>query len=304
MGYGSWSSTDWTSYASTTKTKSVDSIYTSRTIHTDLDPKGITFRESCDSDDHPLSTPLILGLDVTGSMGSVLEIAAKKFGTLMEEILDRKPITDPQILSLGIGDVEMGDRYPLQPTQFEVDMKCVDQLNKIYFERGGGGNSSESYHLAWYFAAMKTRCDSMIKRNKKGYLFTVGDEEPPSTLTASQLTRVFGEGESDLSIRDVLTMAERSWHVFHVIVKQGSHVRYRGIDAVMRPWQELLGQRAIQLDDINDLPEVIVSAIQINEGADKDAVVKSWSGNTSLVVSNAIGGLTAAEDVSSELVRL
>ena len=34
----------------------------------------------------------------------------------------------------------------------------------------------ESYELALYFAAYKTSCDAWEKRQKKGYLFTLGDE--------------------------------------------------------------------------------------------------------------------------------
>ncbi len=304
MGSSSWDSGAWRSYASTVKTKTASAIYTSRTMDPDLDPKNIKLRESCDSDAHPASTPLILGLDVTGSMDPVLEVAVKKFGTLMEEIIDRTPITDPQIMSMGIGDVTCDDA-PLQVTQFETDLLCVDQLAKVYLERGGGGNNSESYFLPWYFAATRTNCDSMIKRNKKGYLFTVGDEQPPHTLNVNEIERVFGDAaQANLSIEELLTMVERSWNVFHIIVKQGNHIRYHGLDSVVQPWRKLLGQRVIILDDINALPEVVVSTIQVNEGEDKSKVASSWSGTTAVAVSNAISNLPAGTKVTDDLVVL
>jgi len=43
------------------------------------------------------------------------------------------------------------------------------------------------------------------------------------------------------------------------------------------------------------MAEVIISAIEVAVGRDKDAVAKSWSGSTSLVVSRAIAGLTVAD---------
>ena len=38
-----------------------------------------------------------------------------------------------------------------------------------------------------YFAAMHTKIDSFIKRGKKGYLFTIGDEPVPGDLTKEQI---------------------------------------------------------------------------------------------------------------------
>ena len=49
-----------------------------------------------------------------------------------------------------------------------------------------------------------------------------------------------------------------------------------------------MGQRVIWLEDHTKLSETIVSIIEVIGGRDKDDVVKSWSGDTSLVVANAI----------------
>jgi len=51
--------------------KATHDIYTSRTIDPYLDPLGVKLRESRDSADNPRSTPIIIGLDVTGSMGII-----------------------------------------------------------------------------------------------------------------------------------------------------------------------------------------------------------------------------------------
>lgn len=65
-------------------------------------------------------------------------------------------------------------------------------FTKIYFEKGGGGNDCESYTLPWWFAAMHTKCDNYIKRGKKGFLFTIGDECPPEDLSSYEIERVLG----------------------------------------------------------------------------------------------------------------
>ena len=175
MGSDRWEPKDWKSYSTDRLVgKTTESIYSSRSIDTDLDPINIKIRESCDSNLNPKSTALIVAEDVTGSMSRVLDATIRGLGTLVTEIYDRKPISDPHMMFMGVGDVEAGDRAPLQVTQFEADIRIAEQLQKLYLEQGGGGNTYESYSLAWYFAATRTAIDCFTKRGKKGYLFTVG----------------------------------------------------------------------------------------------------------------------------------
>ena len=68
-------------------------------------------------------------------------------------------------------------------------------------------------------------------------------------------------------------------------------------------WTELLGQRVIGLSDHTKLAEVIVSAIEVNEGRDRDRVVKSWSKQTALVVQRAVGALGPARSGNTGVVR-
>lgn len=302
MGSGRWSDSDWASY-STTHVKSartVDDIYKSRGLATELDPSGVKIRESCDSEDNPNSNAIIVALDVTGSMGMVLDTVAREgLSTLATEIYDRKPITDPHIMFMGIGDCHAHDRAPLQITQFEADIRIAEQLTKLYLERGGGGNDYESYALAWYFAAMHTRIDCFEKRQKKGYLFTIGDEEPTPYLSAADIERVLGykPQQDRFSTQDLYTMASRYYNVYHLMVEEGSHFR-TDPDGVVRAWTDVLGQNAIRLADHTKVAEVIVSIIQVAEGADNKDVSASWDGSTGLVVAKAINGLakTAVDD--------
>ena len=168
MGSGTFTSRDWSSYTTSrgyTAKSTVSDMYKAASVKSSMEPVGINYRESCDSDEHPNSTPIILGLDVTGSMGSVLETVSKKLNTLIMEIYDRKPVKDPQIMIMAFGDVEC-DRHPLQVSQFESDIRIAEQLNDVYFERGGGGNDGESYTLPWYFAARHTKIDLQLETNR------------------------------------------------------------------------------------------------------------------------------------------
>ena len=292
MGGGRWDSGSWSSYTRSYSSKKTTEIYSSRKLDLDLDPKGIKIRESRDSKDNPNSNAIIIGLDVTGSMSSVLDAMARTgLNALVTNIYDRKPVSDPHIMCMGIGDVEY-DRAPLQVTQFEADIRIAQQLEKLYLEQGGGGNSYESYIFAWYFAAMHTSIDCFEKRNKKGYLFTIGDEEPTPKLAMDAIRKVMGEGpQVDLTDQDLFTMASRQYDIFHVMVEEGSHFRSHG-DRVVDKWTKLLGQRAVRLSDHTKFAETVVSLIQVNEGVNRDDVIKSWDGTTSLVVGKALESMS------------
>ncbi|TFH07296.1 MAG: hypothetical protein E4H14_08835 [Candidatus Thorarchaeota archaeon] len=280
MGMGRWDDSSRVAYKSladtATKARSATEYFTNRDVHKALNPRGVTIRESCDSEQNPNSNAIIVGLDVTGSMGMIAHTMAKEgLGTLIESILDRKPVEDPHIMFMAIGDVHY-DSAPLQVSQFEPDIRIAQQLKDIYVEGGGGENNSESYDLPWYFAAAHTTIDCFEKRGKKGYLFTIGDELPPTGGVKDQLQRLLKDGaERDYDSQELLKMAEEKYHVFHVIVEQGSYAQ-RSVERVTNAWRELLGKRAIGLNNYNYVAQVVVSAIEVSEGADPEDVLASW----------------------------
>lgn len=272
MGSGTFDASAYRSYAATTRGKSTDDIYASRGLNKNLDPKGVKVRESRDSADNPNSTPVIIALDVTGSMGMIADVIAREgLGTLFKEILDQKPITDPHLMFMGVGDANY-DRAPLQVSQFEADNRIVEQLTQLYLEHGGGGNSYESYNLPWYFAANHTVHDSLIKRGKRGYLFTVGDEESPKDLTKEQIEQFIGDTlERGIPTSEMLSDAQRMYDVFHIIIEQGDHARHH-LDNVLNSWTSMIGQHAIRLADYKKLAETIVSTIEVVEGRETDKI--------------------------------
>lgn len=302
---GRWNPTDWDSFSTATKAKRADEIFTSRGIKDPLDPSKLSFREARDSTISPNSTPIIIALDVTGSMGIIPEYMIKEgLGTLVEEIIKRKPVSDPQIMFMGVGDANC-DRSPLQVTQFETDILAAKQLKDIWIEHGGGGNGFESYDLPWYFAAMKTRTDCVEKGRRKGLLFTIGDEEAPPGLRADQLKKFLGDDvPQDMSSRDILAKVEQMYDVFHVVVEQGNHCEYAR-DQVFTSWNKLLGQgRVIPLADYKKLSEVLVSAIEVHEGRNGPAVAASWgSTSTALVVGRAVKDILPASRSRPPAVR-
>lgn len=301
MGGARWDASDWDTLSARTSRQSTQQVFSQSQIHPDLNPFKVACRESRDSAANPNSHAIIVGLDVTGSMGYLAEALVRKgSATLVEELLKRKPVSDPHIMCMGIGD-GFSDKAPLQATQFEADIRIVTQLQQVWLEANGGGNGGESYPLAWYFAARHTATDCFEKRNKKGYLFTVGDENPHKVVTKEQISRIFGDNvETDLTAQDLLTMANRSYHVYHLMVEESGSFD----STVQRNWRNLLGERALLMSDHTKMAEIIVSTIAINEGAQVDQITKSWSGSTAVAVARAVNGLVASGKPTTGMVRL
>ena len=174
MGCGSWTRDSYVSY-STTKGMSVSTdgmisgsysnqdMFKARNIDSALDPKNV-IRECCDTEEHPNTIPVILALDVTGSMGQAAVEVAKKLNVIMTKLYEK--VTDVEFLIMGIGDLAC-DSCPIQASQFESDIRIAEQLDKIYFEFGGGGNSYESYTAAWYFGSRHTKLDCLNREEKE-----------------------------------------------------------------------------------------------------------------------------------------
>jgi hypothetical protein len=295
MGGGSFDHHAYSTFTASTvgkATTGAHGIYSASHLDPYLDPKEFKIRESRDSTDNPKSTPIAVALDVTGSMGSLADVIAREgLGTLFSGILERKPVSDPHLMFMAVGDVAAGDRGPIQVSQYEADNRIVEQLTKIWVEGGGGGNHGESYNLAWYIAAFRTVHDSMEKRGKRGYLFTVGDEPPLQLLTKKEIERATGDkAEQDFDSKTLLALAQRNYDCYHIIIAEGNHARY-DLGNVTKSWRELLGQKVIVLEDHRKLAETIVSAIEVAEGVDAHDSAGKWGGMTAKIVGDAVAHL-------------
>lgn len=288
MGAGRWDRDAWADYAQrNVHGRRREDVFSSRRMDPEFDPAQIGVRESRDSKDNPASTPIILASDVTGSMGMIAhELMSHGLNTLATEIYERRPVSDPHVMVMAVGDARC-DAAPLQATQFEADIRIADQVRRLWLEGGGGGNGGESYSAAHVFAGLRTETDSTRLRGKKGYLFTIGDEPIHDGLTRNELARIFGgHAERGLSARECVALAQQSYDVFHIVVMEGYAAT--NLNHVLSTWKPLLPERVLLLDDHRRLAEVVVSAIQVAEGASADAVSGSWAPGASTTVERAL----------------
>jgi hypothetical protein len=302
MGSTSWSSSAYDSFKSSYKSKSTDDIFThnkTKDISSEMDPKGLKFREARDSDTHPQTVAIGIFLDETGSMGAIPEmIVREKLRNLMETLITHG-IKDAAVLFGGIGDHIGPDQYPLQVGQFESGTEELNKwLTDIYLEGMGGGQNRESYLLAWLIAGRHTSIDCFEKRGQKGFLFTIGDEASWNKIKASRLQQLLGYSQAeDVTDVQLLAEAQRMYHVFHIHIQEGS---YKNDPQILKYWKDLLKERLIVLEDYTKISEVIASTVAVISGADMEKVLDSFDSKTSLVVRNSIVNAIKVENGAVE----
>ena len=252
--YNSYSRSLRTSSMFTAKA-SLDSIFTQNTlrkIHDSMLPANALLRECRDSEIHPEALPIFLGLDVTGSMGELpKKIIVDGLPHIIEKIIGNG-IPSPAILFSAIGD-HVFDSAPFQIGQFESgDVELDIWLSRTWVEKGGVGNEGESYSLPWAFTS-RIVTDHWEKRQKKGFLITIGDEPNLKNYPKHVLDPVMTGHESGLTDVELLAFAQEKWEVFHILLKPkpGSQSY----------WKNLLGERCIEIDSFEKVADTIANIV-------------------------------------------
>ena len=267
MGGGTYSFDRAAARSTSYRTKSREQIFVNRSIDPLMNIKD-KIRESCDSEEHPNSYPIIIGLDVTGSMGRVPENLIKEaFPEIMKAVME-KGVEHAQVCFVGIGD-HYCDSAPIQVGQFETSDELTEKwLKAIYIESGGGGNDGESYQLAYYFAAFHTKTDAYEKRGIKGTLITIGDEPCLKSLSKEAIDNLFGGGQAEMTTTQLIKAAQQKWDVYHINVKDYASDRFNS----PAKWEELLGDHLLLSETMeskeigNIIASLIVSSYKKNTG--------------------------------------
>lgn len=251
-------------YASvTTSSASFNKVFEQqeqRKAHASMMPKDISLREARYSEAHPNVVPILLALDVTGSMGYIPKyLVAEGLPKIMEKLLAKN--IDPALLFTAVGD-HIADNYPFQVGQFESGDEELDMwLTRTYIEGNGGANAGESYMIPWYFASKYVQTDPWDKHNRKGILITIGDEPVLPTLPSSFINSTFkNPEEKTFSSEELLKLAQERFKVFHIHVEHGNWNSER----VQNGWKQLLNQNLVISDGQEKVVDCIIDIITQN----------------------------------------
>lgn len=268
MGSGSWTRSSYStyccsvgrSYSATTDSladtfTSSKQAFVARRIDEAMNPKNVV-RECCDTEEHPNTIPIILALDVTGSMGSTAIEVQKKLNPIMVQIYDR--VKDAEIMVMAIGDLAYDDS-PIQLSQFESDIRIAENLDKIYFENGGGGNDYESYTAAWYMGLKHCKLDCW-KRGKKGLIITMGDEPINPYLPANPLNSATGDtNQDDVETPKLFKAASEKFDIYHIAVESRS---YPDQTREAESFKKILGSQNVMISSVSKISDKIISIVE------------------------------------------
>lgn len=289
MGSGSFTTTSFKAY-STSRGRTVDAkgtvtsdslqdFYTQTKIHKDLKPYKVV-RECCDSEEHPNTIPVIIGLDVTGSMGRACVKTAQSLNTIITSLYDK--FNDIEFMIMGIGDLAY-DSAPIQASQFESDVRIAEHLDKVYMEHGGGGNGFESYTAAWYFGLHHTKLDCW-KRGKKGIIITMGDEPLNPYLPKYPLEKITGDNlEADVETKDLYELTKEKFDIYHIAIDDFDDCYQIYKSRVDKTFKDVLKEN-YKISTLDELPSTIVKCIENSvNGYSTENSVETTNNNSNLI---------------------
>jgi ribosomal protein S27AE len=196
-----------------------------------VDPKK---RVSSDS-----ANPLIIAVDVTGSMAS-----------WPFEIFDRLPLlyntlsqyrADLQVCFAAVGDAHC-DRWPLQVTTFASGFDLEQLLGSLYGE-GGGGDAPESYGLLAHWIDTHVEIRDL---EEKPFLIVYGDISMHPKVSKQEIDGLLGDAvPRDVDSVEAWRRVSSRWNPWFLRRPGG-----RQGDEVDRQWGKAIGdQKIIHIQD-------------------------------------------------------
>lgn len=243
-------------------------------VNSKMDPYGVKYREARDSPEHPISIPIGIGLDLTGSMSSVPLIFQKALAKLMGHFLEDKASNKrylgdgyPAICISAFDDYRAmnGVKGTIQVGQFESGIEIDDELGRLWFTgNGGGGEPRESSELLLYFFARHVVTDHWEKRGKKGFLFLFSDEKCYGPVNAEQIRKLFGDQiNMDIPLEDIVAEVMERWHIFYVQPRLTSNW---GNENILNFWRNTINpEHVLLLENPEKICELIVATVALFE---------------------------------------
>lgn len=223
-------------------------------------------REARDSEKHPNSTPIIIALDITGSMESIPDHLIREGLPKIVGRMAQLGVPDPAICIMAVGDSAVdGNNGVFQLGQFESgDVEMDLWLERIWISKKGGGNEGESYNWPYFYALHHVKTDAWEKRKQKGFIFTIGDERCLEQLTSTEIKEYMGEVATTtetVQTPKLVESVQEKWNTFHIDLSRGRDQYGKNIN---QSWKDMIGaQNVIECgrDDYDGLANKIAETV-------------------------------------------
>lgn len=258
-------------------------------IHSDCDPYGRQL--ICRN-----KSPIIVALDVTGSMGNWSKIIYDKLPMLFGQLMLQNYLDDPAICFAAVGDAN-SDQAPLQVCEFAQGAALDDWVSKLWLEGGGGGQNHETYELAGYFFQNKIIYDGC---EGKPFLFFTGDEGFYPVVLEEYITAYVDSNDAGCGNVPAETLFKELRRKYHVFLLHRPFFDPELDRQLRAKWESVIGgEHIFELDDPKAVVDVILGAVALVSGSrnlDKYMMDLSDRGQTDdrkTKVAAALSGLVA-----------
>jgi len=202
--------------------------------------------------------PIVVAVDVTGSMSSWPAVIFEKLPLLGQEVDRYTP--DYAISFAAVGDAYC-DSEPLQVRDFDSGPALDQHIRELYPE-GGGGDAPESYDLAAYYYLNHCRIDQAVLPL---FIFIL-DAPNHEKLQPEAIQRFTGDTVNEpLDSRSLIRQLAKKFIVYVVLkdFRQGS--------PTTRHWQDLVGApNVLPFEEPRDIVEVLIGIVAAETGAFED----------------------------------
>jgi len=208
-------------------------------------------------------TPLVIWVDVTGSMGDWPATIFSKLPYLDHEIKTEYLGADAEVCFGAVGDAH-SDRYPVQVQPFTIGTDMTKKLEKLVIEGNGGGQVKESYELAALYTLHNIETPNAVE---KPIVIFIGDEMAYDKVTVAE-----AKGHAKVKIaRQVTTKSIfkslKEHFSPYVILKQYRMAECSLNREIEKFWVDLMGRdRIAYLDDAGRVVDVIFGILAKESG--------------------------------------
>jgi hypothetical protein len=201
--------------------------------------------------------PLIVGIDVTGSMAHWPAEIFDRLPLLYQTLSQYKP--DLEISFCAIGDAN-SDNFPLQVNNFGKGPALDDHIRALAAEGGGGGQSKETYELFGHFMNTHVR----MPNARLPFLIMFGDEGFYEKIRPDQVSALIGDKiESELESRTMWYELSKKFNMYMLRKPYQNSAE----DNIRQQWESVLGaEKVIQLPSAERAVDIAMGIIAKHYG--------------------------------------
>jgi hypothetical protein len=203
--------------------------------------------------------PLVVAVDVTGSMKKYPGIIFEKLCMLYNEIMYflPDPLKDSFEISFAATGDANSDTDPLQVTDFAKGKELDANIGMLVPEGGGGPGISETYEIVAYYYARKCEMPKVVPGCKPLFIL-ISDEDYYDAASKRHVKTLIDEDcIDDIPSPVVFRELREKFDVYNL---RRSYDRYD--DEIIPRWQSVLGEnRVLTMQDPARVVDIIIGIV-------------------------------------------